>query len=504
MTERFPTAESVDIMLLLEGTFPYVSGGVSSWVNQMIRGFPEYRFGAVFLGSRAEDYSGLKYELPENLVHLEAWYLQGGQQQPRIEPQKGNPPAFSAMRQLHDWFRSGGEKLFDHRLLQPDYFLDRDAGVDFAQFLYSEQSWQMITDLYREHCSDPSFVDFFWTVRNMHAPIWQMASIAAGMIPARIYHTVSTGYAGFLGALLHQRTGRPLLLSEHGIYTKERRIDIFHSDWIRDNRNAFQRDPSEVSYFRELWIRFFETMGRLCYESSDLIVSLYEGARERQILDGAPEEKTRVIPNGVDIEHYAPLRSRRSDTAPPILCLVGRVVQIKDVKTFIRSIRIMANHLPNVEGWIVGPVEEDPTYFDECTALAESLAVTDRITFRGFMDPVDVYPSAGLLLLSSISEGLPLVVLEAFAAGLPAVTTDVGACRQLVFGSGGGGDSFGAAGEVVEINNPQALADAALRLLSDPAAWQGAQSAAIGRVEHDYSRDLMLSRYGAIFRERVS
>lgn len=48
----FPTADRADIALLLEGTFPYVSGGVSSWVNQIIRAFPEYRFAIVFLGSR--------------------------------------------------------------------------------------------------------------------------------------------------------------------------------------------------------------------------------------------------------------------------------------------------------------------------------------------------------------------------------------------------------------------------------------------------------------------
>lgn len=77
--------------------------------------------------------------------------------------------------------------------------------------------------------------------------------------PARVYHTVSTGYAGFLGALLHYRTGRPLLVSEHGIYTKERKIDLLQSEWIRDNRGAFERDVSTISYFRALWVRFFES-----------------------------------------------------------------------------------------------------------------------------------------------------------------------------------------------------------------------------------------------------
>ena len=71
----FPTADRADIALLLEGTFPYVSGGVSSWVNQIIRAFPEYRFAIVFLGSRREDYGAPKYPLPDNVVHFEAHYL---------------------------------------------------------------------------------------------------------------------------------------------------------------------------------------------------------------------------------------------------------------------------------------------------------------------------------------------------------------------------------------------------------------------------------------------
>ncbi|MEQ1669164.1 MAG: GT4 family glycosyltransferase PelF, partial [Sulfuriferula sp.] len=70
-----PTATSADVALLLEGTFPYVSGGVSSWVNQIIRAYPEYRFAIVFLGSRPQDYGDIKYVLPDNVVHVETHYL---------------------------------------------------------------------------------------------------------------------------------------------------------------------------------------------------------------------------------------------------------------------------------------------------------------------------------------------------------------------------------------------------------------------------------------------
>lgn len=495
----FPTSDRVDIMLLLEGTFPYVSGGVSSWVNQILLGFPEYRFGAVFLGSSPDDYGEMQYQLPQNLVHLETFYLHDRHERPMIEPLAGDSHAFESIRQLHAWFRRPDAVTLPKELTSVDFYQSSSSGVDFKQFLHSAESWQFITDLYEQRCSDPSFVDYFWTIRNMHAPVWLLAELAARLIPAGMYHAVSTGYAGFLGSLLSFSTGRPLLLTEHGIYTKERRIDIFHSEWIRDNRNALQKDPTEVSYFRNLWIRFFEVLGRFSYEAADNIVSLYAGARQRQIDDGAPADRTRVIPNGIDLRKYASLRDSRHERPPAVLTLIGRVVPIKDIKTFIRALRIIAGHIPDVQGWIVGPEDQDPEYAAECHALVESLAIGNRVRFMGFRNPLDVLPDTGLMVLSSVSEGLPLVVLEAFAAGVPVVATDVGACRQLITGHGEEDEALGAAGSVVAINNPRALAEEAVRLLSDAELWRMARQAAIARVERFYTQKKMFDDYRTLY-----
>jgi hypothetical protein len=112
---------------------------------------------------------------------------------------------------------------------------------------------------------------------------------------------------------MKMQTGRPLILSEHGIYTKERKIDLFQSEWIRDNRNVFEKDASQIPYFREMWIRFFEALGRLCYQASNEIVALYETNRLRQVHDGAPAERTRNIPNGIDLPRLSKLRALRSE-----------------------------------------------------------------------------------------------------------------------------------------------------------------------------------------------
>ncbi|MEQ1668844.1 MAG: GT4 family glycosyltransferase PelF, partial [Sulfuriferula sp.] len=374
--------------------------------------------------------------------------------------------------------------------------------IDEEFFLYSQTAWNFITHNYREHCTDPSFIDYFWTVRAMHEPIWVMARIAANLIPVRAFHTISTGYAGFLGAMLKNRTGKPLILSEHGIYTKERKIDLYQSAWISDNRNIFEKDPTEVSYFRELWMRFYTSLGKICYHHADIITSLYEANRQRQILDGAPAELTRVIPNGIDLARFQPVRAKRPATPPPILCLIGRVVSIKDVKTFIRMMRSVVNRIPEAEAWIAGPEDEDPGYAEECHNLCESLGLTEKVKFLGFQKVEAVLEKVGLVVLSSISEALPLVLLEGYAAGVPALTTDVGSCRQLIYGLTPEDQALGASGAVVRIADPQAMAAAAIELLR-PENWFPAQQAAIARVERYYTQTLMFDDFKQVYQQAL-
>jgi polysaccharide biosynthesis protein PelF len=494
-----PRAASADVLLLLEGTFPYVSGGVSSWVNQIIRAFPEQRFALCFLGSREQDYTGMQYPLPDNVVHLETHYLYDFAPPPQVRRMRGDPEAFARSAQLHDSLRNPALRHLSARMLN-DMLADLRPGGALSEdaFLHSKEAWQYLTDQYRQFCTDPSFVDYFWTVRIMHKPLWQLARIVEQLPGARVLHTVSTGYAGFLGALAHYRQGRPLLVSEHGIYTKERKIDLFQSEWIRDNRSLFERDVSQVAYFRELWVRFFQSLGRVCYDAAHTIVALYEGNRQRQIADGAPPARTATVPNGVNLPRLAPLRARRGETVPKTLCLIGRVVPIKDIKTFIRAMLTVLRRLPDAEAWIAGPEDEDPAYARECRALVDSLGLQDKVRFLGFRRIEELLPKCGLLVLSSISEALPLVVLEGFAAGVPSVTTDVGACRQLIHGVPGEDAALGAAGRVVQIADPRALAEAALDLFDD-ANWHAAQRAGIARVERYYTQAQMVASYHALY-----
>jgi glycosyltransferase involved in cell wall biosynthesis len=286
------------------------------------------------------------------------------------------------------------------------------------------------------------------------------------------------------------------------IYTKERKIDLAQASWISEGSDEALRTglDTEFSYIRKLWIRFFERIGLLTYRAANPIISLYDGNRQRQIADGADPEKTQVIPNGIAMAAWGDALQRRPAGIAPVVGLVGRVVPIKDVKTFIRAMRGVVSAIPDAEGWIVGPEEEDRAYAAECRSLVISLGLEGKVKFLGFRQIHELLPNLGLMVLTSISEAQPLVILEAWAAGTPVVTSDVGSCRELIEGAPDEEPPLGCAGEVVAIADPQATSRAIVSLLSSPERWQAAQAVGLQRVNRYYTEAIMLDRYRTLYR----
>jgi glycosyltransferase involved in cell wall biosynthesis len=499
-----------DVCMLLEGTYPYVRGGVSSWVHQMIDGMSELSFSLVFIGGRRSDYGPMRYEPPKNVVHLETHYLEDAFKDCKPKSMRAEPERFADARALHEYLKvMAGQQtcpMARRRELagSTDALLatmESPRGLRVDDFLSNPSAWELIRDGHLDGDQGGSFVDYFWTLRLMHGPLFQLARIANDIPEARVFHSISTGYAGFLGALLERRRGRPLILTEHGIYTKERRIDLNQAEWFDKLQSAGEAKPgSAAQTLRELWIRFFESLGRLTYRSATPIISLYEGNRSRQHQDGADPAATRVLANGIDAQRFRSSLELRTDQVPMVVGLVGRVVPIKDVKTFIRSMRQVIGALPEAEGWVIGSADEDPTYEQECRALARSLGIEAQMRFLGHQSVSEIFPQLGVLMLTSISEAQPLAILEAFAAGVPCVATDVGACREQIDGGSAEDRALGRAGRVVPFADADALAQAAIELLSSPDTWRECQVAGLLRVERHYTLDHMLGAYQTIYR----
>ncbi|PKY12204.1 hypothetical protein B1757_00200 [Acidithiobacillus marinus] len=216
-------AESVDILLVLEGTFPYVRGGVSSWVNRLITGFSEYQFGIIFLGSMREEYTSEPYPLPENVKYYAEYFL--------YDVNKKTPSRKTHKRAMIDLIEKTRTAhnnikncpLHGHNNLEIRAFAT-NFGISEYDFYASKEVWEYILSCYSEISDQPSFVDYFWTIRGMHAPLWFLQNALNNAPSTRIVHCPSTGYAGYLGSLLSNHRDCPLVISEHGIYTKERRI----------------------------------------------------------------------------------------------------------------------------------------------------------------------------------------------------------------------------------------------------------------------------------------
>ncbi|GAB6077478.1 GT4 family glycosyltransferase PelF [Hydrogenobaculum acidophilum] len=481
----------IDVLIIAEGTYPYISGGVSTWIHQLITSIEDMQFGILFLGSREEDYKDVKYKLPKNLTYFKKIFIfedDNFNNYRKSHGCKGNPEIFMS--------------LFEENIKDYDNFLNPDfykKDFPYECFLQSKSIYYFIENLYQKLSYNLHFSDFFWTIRNVLTPLWNIFNEIDDVFNEEIslVHSPSTGYAGMLGASIKQKMNIPFILTEHGIYTRERKIDIVQAKWVKEFPmfyNYYDLDP-----LKRVWTDFFTNLGKISYDKADKIISLYEGARKVQISLGAKPEKTLVIPNGIDVDKLASLRK---DSIPKRIAFLGRVVKIKDVKTLIKAFKILSLKAKDVECWIVGPEDEEPDYAKECRELVKNFDLEDKVIFKGFMNIKDLFPHVGLVTLTSISEGMPMVILESFAAGIPFVATDVGSCRQLIEGGLNDEDrAIGPAGFVTKVGDASALAESYYKILYDEPLYKAFQKNAIERVERFYTKENMIKSYKDLYNE---
>jgi polysaccharide biosynthesis protein PelF len=356
--------------------------------------------------------------------------------------------------------------------------------LPLAVMFNSPVAWQIVRRMYARMMPYSSFLDFFWAWRALLGGLF--ATLEFPLPRARVYHTISTGYAGLLAARAGLETGRPALLTEHGIYTNERRIELLMADWVADtvDKGHALDDP------------------RLDLRCSD-VVTLYEDNQRAQRILGAPEQRLSVIANGIDVAKFGrvPLVS---DTERPTMCLIGRVVPIKDVKSFITAASILKARIPDLRALILGPTDEDKEYNAECVALVETLGCGDCVEFTGTVNILDYMPKVHVAVLTSLSESQPLVILEAGAAGIPFVATNVGSCREIIEGRADERPPLGPGGIVTDLVSPAQIADAVGELLLDKAKRRAYGEALRARVRQTYTSQQAVDAYQVLYRRLIN
>ena len=521
-----------DVCLLVEGTYPFVSGGVSSWVHDIILGHPELRFAVLNVGSHPGAYGEPRFQLPDNVVGLHRVFCQETARPPldgaaradlreqirslrttvdtRAQPSR----VLAGLRRMH--LDGAGDAEAQQSIL--DDLATNDLALD--ELLYGRASFDLLTQLSDRTAAEAPFLDLFWHFRAIHVPMLRLLS--APVVPAACYHAIATGYAGLLAAVWSRRTQRPLALTEHGIYAREREMELARADWIRDAAETADGGfglrtatwAPHVSPLRKIWSGFFRALSRLAYAQAGRIVTLSEVNRGKQIADGAPPAKIEIVPNGVDLPDGAPAQEALNHTvndndrpandlielhpAPLRVGFVGRVVPIKDLITFIRACDL-ALHSVELEVRVIGPMDEDAAYATRCRDLVTRLGRGAQIAFVGPMPPAAIYGDLDVVVLTSFSEGQPLVMLEAYARGVPVIASDVGACREMIVGRDAVDREIGPSGFVTRVATPKETAAALVRLARDPKLRRQMGEAGLRRVAAYYQRRDMLASYRALY-----
>ena len=483
-----------DVCLILEGTYPYVTGGVSTWTHDLLLAHSELTFHLVTLLPRNNDLK-LRYTIPANVISTTNVVIQNLPEGREISPRQIDALIDSLEQPLSRIQSRGGlEDLRDLlAVLKP---IRNQLGT--RNLLNSRAAWKMLTKMYGANFSTSSFLDYFWSWRALLGGLYSV--VLADLPAARIYHTVSTGYAGLFAARAHAETGSPALVTEHGIYTNERRIEIAMANWLHEKSATGLQIDAPQRLLRDLWVDTFIGYSRACYEACSEIITLYGGNQQFQMQDGAPAEKLRIIPNGIEYERYAAIPRDRS-ARPPTVALIGRVVPIKDVKTFIRSAALLRATVPDVKALVLGPTDEDPDYYDECVKLVRHLGLQDTVEFRGRVKLEDYLGRIDVVVLTSLSEAQPLVILEAGAAGLPAVATDVGACREMLLGPEGENFAFSPGGAITPLCNPTATAQELAGLLTNRDRYRKCSDAIRQRTKRDYNKTVLDRSYKELYQK---
>ncbi|NJP69064.1 DUF3492 domain-containing protein, partial [Streptomyces spiramenti] len=355
-----------------------------------------------------------------------------------------------------------------------------------------------------------------------------------GLAAVELCHAVGGGAAALPGLLARHFHGTPLLVTEHGARLREHYlVSAAHavapsapSAPVRALLSAFQSRLAHEVYTAAALITPGNTHTRRwqerCGADRGRLRTVYPGMDARPF-HGVARESTRVaVPAGaVGAEAAAaPARPERVGAAPrgaatgpaATLVWVGVVEPGKDLVGLLHAFAEVRRSVPDVRLRLVATPQRgrtDPEYLAHCRSLAAHLfpdeasdrhAVGDNpVRFEEVGEPAvptvaDAYADASVAVLSSVTEGFPVQLVESMFCARATVSTDVGAVCEAIGGTG----------LVVPPRNPRALADACVDLLTDPARRERLGGAARARALELFTVEQSLAAFRSIYLELIS
>jgi polysaccharide biosynthesis protein PelF len=472
------------ILLTTEGTYPYFQGGVSTWAHELVNGLPEHEFVVAAVIGSPDVTPAFSVPANTSIVPIPLWgtekvdeYVQPTARTRRRRDLRGR----SREKALVDLLLPAYEEVIGNLLETREPQALGAAIADIAKYcenndlhegLRDPRCWQLVRSRLSEHSllADISMADAIDFARSLYR---YLTPLAVPLPDVDVAHSSGAALCALpaLAAKLHH--GVPLLLTEHGVYVRERVLHLVRND---------------TPLLRKVLLgNLYRAIARCAYTHADVIlpVCAYNTSWEYEL--GADPGRLQVVYNGVNPDEFAP---RAVELIRPTIAYVGRIEPLKDVLGLITALHMVRREIPDILLRIYGP-EDDRRYAQRCRLAVATMQLEDNVVFEGpTMDPVLAYQESDVVVLCSVSEGFPYTVVEAMSTGRPVVATAVGGVPE----------ALNRPELLVEPQNPQALADALVALFRQSPA----QRAAIGaefreRAVELFSQDRFLEAYRALY-----
>ncbi len=507
----------VDVAIVMESTYPYLKGGVSAVVHDIITGNPELTFGIIHITWDSHAPSRDLYGMPSNVAWVRVLYLSMEEHQQdflRARPRD--------LRMSRRQRRTLSARLVDSLIAlanqgrtEPlwEIITEGLGGRSRRYPVWAILGTQEFMEAYRERMPDLDMPmsEIFWCLRDFFSLAY--AVLAESMPRATVYHAHTTGYAALLSVNAAKEHGTSFLLTEHNLYVRDtvntlldRRLDY---DITLNDYRTF-----DVTGRQRMWMAWWLEMGRLCYPYAYATTYLYPRAITEATELGGDASKAVVIPNGIvtsefDASYAARMRAVQAirqegaDNHLWKLVYIARVVPIKGLVDMIESVRTMVDRGLRIHLDVCGPTEHHPSYYEKCLNRIVELGLESVITIRGTIKVRQYLPDFDLFVLPSYNEGLPVVSLETMGAGIPTVSTDVGAVRSVVADEilAEDGTVWGPCGTIIEPGDPVLMADKVQEIIQDVDLYERLCLAARGRAEAAYNLDKVNAAYNRVYRQ---
>lgn len=422
-------------MLILEGTYPFNGGGVSTWAHMLCNKVTNANYSLYSINADFEEKS--KYVLSENVknvIQVPLWSP--------LEPKEllsYGKKYYKTVNIKEQEATSGIEEQFIpifERLLNCLYSDSVDVeetddiifdmwqffqNHDYKNTMRSQLVWKCFYNtiskiIEKDKHYEATLYDFTVGMRWIYR---FLIPLSINVPKVDISHLTLSGFPVIPALVLKYKYGTPIIATEHGVFIRERLIAI---------------NSSEYSFFlKNLLIKFSECITKLVYYKADMILSVNKFNISWEKKYGANPNKIDVIYNGIDSDLFVP--GQKPEHLKNVLTVVAaaRIFELKDILTMIKSCAVAKRSIPNVRYLVYGDNTAVPKYTKECNDLIKELKLEDNFILAGYHDkPHQLFCEGDISILTSVSEGFPYTVLESMSCGVPVVATDVGGVTEAL------------------------------------------------------------------------